>query len=221
MKGLCARDVMTVDPVTVTEDTPVVDVARILSRRHISGLPVVDDSGALVGIVSEADLLVKQLEDEDLHPTLNISTGRMREQRRRFEGRVAGEVMTQYPVTANEETPVSSIARTMIHQGINRLPVVREGRLVGIVTRNDLLKSFERSDAEIYEDIERFLLDDLWVDPTRLHIRVENGVVTIQGEVDEQAEARLIASGARLQGVADVDTSRLRLAGKKDRKPQA
>jgi len=77
------------------------------------------------------------------------------------------------------------------------------------VTRNDLLKVFERTDAEIYDEIECYLLDHLWIDPSRLRIRVENGVVTIRGEVDQQAEAELVKEGARLEGVAHVDASHL------------
>ena len=78
------------------------------------------------------------------------------------------------------------------------------------MTRNDLLKVFERTDAEIYDEIECYLLDHLWIDPSRLRIRVENGVVTIQGDVNRQADAELVKEGARLEGVAHVDASSLR-----------
>jgi len=214
VKGRCARDVMTREPVTVGKDTPAVDVARILERRHISGVPVVDEAGAVAGIVSEADLLVKELAEEDLYPSIEILTdlltGRSWEERRRFEGQVAADLMTPNPVTATDDTPIAELARTMLRRGINRIPILREGRLVGIVTRNDLLKVFERTDAEIYDDIQRYLLNHLWIDPSRLRIRVENGVVTIQGDVNRQADAELVKEGARLEGVAHVDASSLR-----------
>jgi len=210
MRWRCARDVMTREPVTVGKDAPAVEVARILERRHISGVPVVDEAGAVVGTVSEADLLVKALAEKDLHPSIDILTSRSREERRRYEGQIAADLMTPNPVTATDDTPITELARTMLRRGINRIPILREGRLVGIVTRNDLLRVFERTDAEIYDDIERYLLDDLWIDPSRLRIQVENGVVTIQGELDQEVEADLVKEGARLEGVAHVDASRLR-----------
>jgi CBS domain-containing protein len=201
---------MTREPVTVERDAPAVDVARILERRHISGVPVVDEAGAVVGIVSEADLLVKALAEKDLRHSIDILTSRSWEERRRYEGQIAADLMTPNPVTATDDTPITELARIMLRRDINRIPILREGRLVGIVTRNDLLRVFERTDAEIYDDIERYLVDDLWIDPSRLRIQVENGVVTIQGEMDQEIEADLVKEGARLEGVAHVDASRLR-----------
>jgi CBS domain-containing protein len=210
MRCRCARDVMTREPITVERDAPAVDVARILERRHISGVPVVDEAGAVVGIVSEADLLVKALAEKDLRHSIDILTSRSWEERRRYEGQIAADLMTPNPVTATDDTPITELARIMLRRDINRIPILREGRLVGIVTRNDLLRVFERTDAEIYDDIERYLVDDLWIDPSRLRIQVENGVVTIQGEMDQEIEADLVKEGARLEGVAHVDASRLR-----------
>lgn len=212
MNGVRARDVMTSEPIHVGPDTPAVDVAQLLAYRHISGVPVVDGDLHVLGVVSEADLLVKAVPEDDLEPLLHLPTHRTHERQRRFRGHTAGEVMTSDAVTADEDTPVGTLARTMLEHAINRIPIVRGGRLVGIVTRNDLLKVFARSDADLLDQIKHFISDDLWIDPKRLRIRVEHGVVSIQGEVEEQAEAVLIAAGARVEGVVDVDASRLRYA---------
>lgn len=210
MNGVRAKDVMTSGPVHVGPDTPAIEVAQLLTRRHISGVPVVDQDLRVLGVVSEADLLVKALPEDDVQPLLHLPSHRAHEQQRRFRGHTASEVMTSGAVTAQEDTPVGTLARTMLEHAINRIPIVREGKLVGIVTRNDLLKVFARSDAELLAQIQHFISDDLWIDPKRLRIRVEHGVVSIQGDVEEQAEAALIAAGARIEGVVDVDASRLR-----------
>ncbi|HWD08512.1 MAG TPA: CBS domain-containing protein [Actinomycetota bacterium] len=204
-----ALDVMTPDPVTVTGDTPAGEVARILAEKHISGVPVVNEAGQLIGIVTEADLLVKALAEEDLPAPWNVVTSFGRQERRRYHGHTAADVMSPDPVTVPEDTPVSKVAQLMLRHKVNRLPVVREGHCVGIVTRNDVLKVFERTDDEIARELRDYLVEELWIDPYRLRIQVENGVVTLRGEVPEAAEVDLVTSGARTPGVTDVDASRL------------
>src|SRR5262249_29118389 len=138
-----AHQIMTRNVITVTPHTTIQDAANIMLRGHISGLPVVDDAGQLVGIVSESDFLRRS----------EIGTGRKRAKWLQFllgpgraaadfvreRGRKVEDVMTQNPVTVDEETELEELVRLMEKNGIKRLPVIRSGQLVGIVTRSNLL----------------------------------------------------------------------------------
>ncbi len=112
-----AKEVMTKHVVTVRPNTTVDEVARLLMTHRITGVPVTDDEGRVLGIVSEFDLLAKH-------------------------GRSAGEVMTRDVIAVTEETPAEAIADLIVQQRVRRVPVLREGRLVGIVTRADLVRLF-------------------------------------------------------------------------------
>lgn len=187
-------DVMTRDVVSVTPETPLKDVAAVLVERGISGLPVCVADGTVVGVLSEADLLVKQggsperssglfawLVDTAAAPDLA-----------KLRAHSAGEAMTAPAVTVEADSPVSEAARTMVSLGVNRLPVVEEGRLVGIVTRADLVRLFTRSDDEIARDIRQDVIRRLWIAPERIEVEVEQGEVVLRGEVDTEVEADLL-----------------------------
>jgi CBS domain-containing protein len=147
MAGL-VRQVMTADPVTVTPDASVEDVVRLMRDHELPGLPVVDDDGALLGIVTESDLVIAD-DEGDLHIPHYIELfGGMvfLEPLRGFEARLkkaaaatAREMMTAHPVTVEADDPVRKAARMIADSGHNRLPVVEGGRLVGVVTRVDVL----------------------------------------------------------------------------------
>jgi CBS domain-containing protein len=140
-------DVMTRDVVAVGPETPVSEVARLMWGHHISGLPVVDAGGKLVGIVTELDLLVR---NANLHvPTyLRILDGliplgnprRFDEEMRRALGTTAAEVMTSEVVTVNSDTDLAELATLMLDKRVNPVPVVDGGRLVGIVSRGDFVR---------------------------------------------------------------------------------
>ena len=210
-------DVMTRDVVSVTPDTPLKDVAAALVERGISGLPVCDADGAVVGVLSEADLLVKQggspersgglfawLVDTASAPDLA-----------KLRAHTAGEAMTSPAVTVETASPVSEAARTMVSLGVNRLPVVEDGRLVGIVTRADLVRLFTRSDEEIARDIRQDVVKRLWIAPERIEIEVEQGEVVLRGEVDTEVEAGLLEK--RIPLVAGVVGVRSELSWAVDR----
>ncbi|MDR7414972.1 MAG: CBS domain-containing protein [Armatimonadota bacterium] len=214
VRRLRARDVMTTPVYTVGPETPVPEVARLLVERHISGAPVVDETGRLVGIVTEADLLPKEAGPAGLPLTALLgpeAPPEVREHLRRYRGRVVREVMTREVVTATEDTPVQQLAALMLRKRVNRIPIVRGERVVGIVTRNDVLRAFFRRD----EDLERAAqetLRDLELDPGRLTIRAREGVLEIRGEVDSPEHARLVELVLRaLDGVVDVDVSGIRI----------
>jgi CBS domain-containing protein len=200
-------ELMSPDVVSVAPDTSLKDVAALLSRHGISGVPVCEADGQVLGVVSEADILRKEegrgpgrssllswLFESDADSLAKVSA------------RTAGEAMTSPAITIEPGRPVSEAARLMGERGVNRLPVVRAGELVGIVTRADLVRAFHRPDAEILREIsEDVLLRTLWISPDRVRISVENGEVSLDGEVDHRTEAELAeAFVRRVPGVVDV-----------------
>jgi CBS domain-containing protein len=128
------------------------------------------------------------------------------------EARTAAEAMTCPALTIEHGRPVAEAARTMVERAVNRLPVVAEGRLVGIVTRADLVRAFARSDADLEREIrDDVLLRTMWIDPGRLRVDVAGGEVTLGGELETRTEAELVtAHVARVPGVVSVDEFRLR-----------
>ena len=186
--------VMTRDVVSVTPDTPLKDVAAAIVERGISGLPVCDADGAVVGVLSEADLLVKQGGSPERSGGLFawlVETASAPDLAK-LRAHTAGEAMTSPAVTVETASPVSEAARTMVSLGVNRLPVVEDGRLVGIVTRADLVRLFTRSDEEIARDIRQDVVKRLWIAPERIEVEVEQGEVVLRGEVDTEVEAGLL-----------------------------
>jgi CBS domain-containing protein len=214
-------EVMTRDVVSVTPDTPLKDVAAALVERGVSGLPVCDADGAVVGVLSEADLLVKQggppersgglfawLVDTASAPDLA-----------KLRAHTAGEAMTAPAITVESGAPVSEAARTMVSLGVNRLPVVEDGRLVGIVTRADLVRLFTRSDEEIARDIRQDVVKRLWIAPERIEVEVEQGEVVLRGEAETEVEAELLVK--RIPLVAGVVGVRSELSWAVDRSGNA
>lgn len=200
---LTVRDVMSSPVVTVREKTPLKDVARLLVDDGMSGVPVVDADGRVVGIVSEADFLIKeQGATEVRHRRLARLLGESPEtiaQLEKVEARTAAEAMTSPAVTIAPARAIRDAAALMTGQGINRLPVVEDGRLVGIVTRHDLLRAYLRSDAELARIIrEDVLLRILWLDPSAFEVSVVNGEARIIGRVERQSSAEIIEATVRM-----------------------
>jgi CBS domain-containing protein len=198
------EDVMTREVVTVGRQTSLKAVAEILATRRISGLPVVED-GRVLGVVSEADIVEK----EAGRPTpgaLERLRGRTHASAK-SSARTAGEAMTSPALTVSPLYDVARAAWLMAERRINRLPVVAEdGELVGIVTRADLVGAFARSDEEIARELrEDVVVGALWMDPKGLEIAVEDGGVTLSGEVDQKPQAELLERfAARVPGVVSV-----------------
>jgi CBS domain-containing protein len=203
-------DVMTREVRTVTPDTPLSEVARILSELRVSGLPVVDD-GRVVGVISEADILVKERGEGPPRPgLLGLLLDDSVDIAAKLEARTAGEAMTCPAVTVSGRRSLAEAASRMIDERVNRLPVLDEdGALVGIVTRADLVRAFVRTDAEIEREIkEDLILRTLWISPDRIDVKVRNGEVTIDGHVDSAAEAELVPTFARkVPGVLSVSSA--------------
>lgn len=194
---LTVRDAMTTHVVTVGPDAQLKDVARILIDAGISGLPVVDDRGAVLGVVSEADFLIKgQGAQAVRHRRLARLIGESeatREQLAKLAARTAGEAMTGPAITIEPGRLLQQAAAVMTEHQVNRLPVVEDGRLVGIITRADLVRAYLRSDAELARVIrEDVLLRVLWLDPAGFDVDVTNGVARVRGHVERRSTAAIV-----------------------------
>jgi CBS domain-containing protein len=204
------RDVMTKKVVTVDRLTPFSDIVRLLTEHRISGVPVLMMGRRVAGVVSEADLLA--LEDEEVRRARMDAnaTGRWRRPLRRVHwGLTAGALMNAPAVTIYPDATIPMAAQIMTSRHIRRLPVVREdGRLIGIVTRRDLLSVFLRPDGEIAERIRALLDDVLPADPGSVTATVRDGVVILTGHPEAPEDRDLIPVAIRLiwdvDGVIDV-----------------
>lgn len=205
------HDVMSTDVVTVEPDTPLKDAALELARRRISGVPVVNADGAVLGVLSEADVIAKERTEPAgsgfLRWLLDPADPWLR---KRVEATTAGEAMSTPAITIGPDRPIGDAATLMLDEGVNRLPVVdEEGRLVGLVSRADVLRSFVREDEEIRAEIEQDIVKRvLWLDPGELRVRVERGAVTVEGSVETEQDARLLETLAgRVPGVVAVSST--------------
>jgi CBS domain-containing protein len=202
------RDAMTTDVASVSGETPLKEVAELLITRRISGVPVVDEQGALRGVVSEADFVTKEAGAEgDRRSWLHWLVGREPEHRRAvLEARTAGEAMTTPAITIDADRPLSEAAHRMAQHQVNRLPVVEDGRLVGIVTRADVVRAYARTDA----DLERLAAAAIRaVDGVRVD-DVREGVVAVSGTAPSQAVAATVRQMIQhIDGVVAIDDSQV------------
>ena len=197
------KEVMTAEVVVVRRETTFKEMAAVLRRYRASALPVVDDAGRVVGVVSEADLLAKEaLADPGVAAELLHH-----QDVRKAEGLTAGDLMTRPAVTAAPEDPVEQAARMMHFMRVKRLPVVNSGgELVGIVSRSDVLAVFDRPDEDIRTDIvDTMLRHEFLIDPRLFKVTVQSGVVTMEGCPETAALGRALVRKARhVPGVVAV-----------------
>ena len=175
-------DIMTMEVLTTSPEASLKDAARTMVRAGVSGLPVIDDLGGLVGIITEADFLEREA-DRSQRRLLNAM---LKECDSVVDAETVGEVMTRDPVVIFPEASVTEAARVMAHNHVKRLPVVGpDGKLVGIISRADVVAVFTRPDDviedEIREDIVRrvLLIEDDTIDVT-----VKDGVVSLVRRID-------------------------------------
>jgi CBS domain-containing protein len=207
---MTVRDVMTRSVVSVHRSTPLKEVAQALIDNGISGVPVVDVDGAVLGVVSEADLLVKgQGADAIRHRPLARFLGESRESRAQLVklGAVtAAEAMTSPAVAITSGRSIHEAAAIMTARRVNRLPVVDDGRLVGIVSRADLVRAYVRSDDELAATIRQdVILRTLWLDPALFTVIVTDGVASISGRVERRSTAEMVErSVSMVPGIVDI-----------------
>ena len=202
------RDVMTEKVFTVTRDMPLKVVATRMLEYGVSGLPVVADED-VVGVVSETDILFKEriaperkgVVDWLVHYAEDPPLAKL-------DARTAGDAMTTPAVTIQSGRSVEDAATLMLDLGIDRLPVVDSGSLVGIVTRADLVRAFTRSDELIAEEIlQEGLLKRFWVGPSSVVLEVEQGNVVLEGRVDTEDLAEgIVDFTRRIPGVVSVES---------------
>ena len=207
------RELMTESVITIGPEAPIKDVARILVDNRISGVPVCDIEGDLLGVVSEGDILYK--EHDPTEPHLGGPLGWIVDGSPSYAARIkaaaltARKAMTSPAITIAPYESVAQAARLMSECGVNRLPVVEDERLVGIVTRADLVRAFTRTDAEIERELRVEVLErTMWVDAGRVEIAVTAGAVELTGLLDRRSDAELLTRLAgRVPGVVSVDST--------------
>jgi CBS domain-containing protein len=214
-----ARDVMTAPVHTVEPDCPVERIARTLLDKQVSAVPVVDPDGRVLGIVSEGDLLRRpETGTERQRPwwlLQFLDQEHLAAEFAKAHGRRASHVMTAKVVTVTEDTPVTKIAELLETHRIKRVPVVRDGRLVGIVSRANVLRALAAkppetlrmsvSDREIRAQLLATLRAQPWYSKSRVDVFVDHGSVQLWGIAMSKAEHEALLAAARSQpGVTHV-----------------
>jgi CBS domain-containing protein len=205
MRRWYVSDVMTRDVATVRGGTGYKEIADLLVSRSVSAVPVVDEDRQVLGVVSEADLLAK-LEYADRMPRHPLAVRRVGAGRRRATGETAAELMSAPAVVIGTGATVARAARLMDAARVKRLPVVDEqGRLVGVVSRRDLVRLYSQTDEQIRDAVLTNLVAGLWLDPAAVQVAVRAGVVNLRGRVDRRTTAAIAVNFVlATPGVMDV-----------------
>ncbi|MCX5588589.1 CBS domain-containing protein [Streptomyces erythrochromogenes] len=185
------EDVMTHAVISVDQGTAFKDIVEALRMWNVSALPVLAQDGQVVGVVSEADLLLKPKASDTAHDT------------------TAEQLMTRPAVTVTQSATIPAAARLMARGHLKRLPVVdRDSRLVGVVSRGDLLKVFLRPDEDIGAEIRELIMYQLIPHGSaEVHVHVANGIVYLNGSLPDPAmEDVVVRAAGTVPGVVDVKT---------------
>ena len=214
-----AADLMTSFVVTVTPEATIEYAAHLMLQHRISGLPVMDSDGAVLGIVTEGDLLRRAETGTDKHHarwvSLLIGPGRLAQEYVRTHGRKVGEVMTERVLTVTPQTPLSDIVALMETRHVKRAPVVDQERLVGIVSRADVMAALvgllsekpagAATDTEIRNQILAEIDRQPWGPRGSVDVIVANGIVVLKGAIpDERERAALCVAAENISGVKAV-----------------
>lgn len=201
------RDVMDVPAVSMRDDLPYRDIARLLAREHVGAVPVVDADDRVVGVVSESDLLAKVAIEASGHrpgPMVRLRERRLHDKAR---GETAADLMTSPAITVLPGATVAEAAWLAALSRLKRLPVTdHDGRLVGVVRRNALLQALIRDDAGIRKEIEaKILVSCSPADRDAVEVQVHDGVVELTGRVSDATMAKLVAEVENIDGVVEVN----------------
>jgi CBS-domain-containing membrane protein len=213
-------DVMTTHVLSVPPDASVAVAAQLMLQKRISGLPVINDHGNLEGIVTEGDFLRRAETDTGRRRPKWIEffmgPGRLADEYVRFSGRKVSNVMTHEVQTVPPDTPLEQVVRLMERHNIKRVPVVEKGKVIGIVTRANLLHAVAGfggeiapvapEDAAIRDRLLAALKDQPWTPVTAIHVTVSNGVVQLSGVItDERQRQALRVAAENIPGVKGVE----------------
>lgn len=202
------RDLMTTTVLCVGPDASLKEAARRMLEAGVSGMPVTDENGALVGVITEADFV-------------KAEAGRRRNERRSplrwlthdheipVEEIRVSDVMTQPVITLPPESDHADAARLMEKARIKRVPIVEDDTLVGMVSRSDIMRAFARPDAEIVRELEEHVMGKvLWIDRSSVRTLCEDGNLRLSGHVETRSDAELLVELAgRLDGVVSVKST--------------
>ena len=200
------KDVMSTQPISLSKDSSFKEMAARLRELKVSGFPVLDDNGKVIGVVSEADMLVKEALEGGYHGLRGmIAATAHRTERRKAGGVAACDLMTSPAVTVAAEDTVEHAAALMYTRGLKRLPVVdTAGRLVGIISRADVLAAFDRPDEEIRAEITSQVIPRL-SEPSWSSVVVKDGIVTVEGTPETVSIGhQVLAQIRQVQGVVAV-----------------
>jgi CBS domain-containing protein len=214
------NDIMTRSVVTVNPGTTVRELATLMAEKRISGVPVVSDDGALVGVVSESDLLHRaELGTEKRRKwwlRVLTDTNQLARDFTKSHGQTAGDVMVRYVVTISPDADLADAADIMDTHRIKRLPVVEGGRLVGILTRGDLVRALVRAEtakgtprvdnATLHAVLQERMKSQTWLDSSLINVIVEDGVVKLAGYVQSSEHRDALRVLAKeTEGVSRVE----------------
>ena len=205
-------DVMTAHVHVASPNTPFKLLVRLIEENKISAVPIVDHSGVPIGVVSESDLLQKELRTDIESGSKLLHLRRRRVRRAKAEALFAADLMTSPPLCVHTVTPIAQAARVMDEHNVRRLVVTDDrGRIAGVVTRSDLLQVFLRTDDDIRSEIVDNLIPALLLDlEAPLQVDVRQNVVTLAGRVDRRSDVEILGRIVRdMDGVVDV-VNRLR-----------
>jgi CBS domain-containing protein len=215
-----AQDIMTADIATVRPDTELATAIGIMLDRRVSGLPVVDRAGALVGVLTEGDLLRRT--ETGTEPSrakwldFLMGPGRLAGEYVRTHSRLVADLMTQDVIVVTPDTPLAELVALMESKRIKRLPVVKDGALLGIVSRADLLRALARAlakpapttpmtDGQIHEAILAEFARQSWAPREGVTVRVDEGVVYLDGTIfDNRDRAAITVLARNVPGVKSV-----------------
>ena len=214
-----ASDVMTPDVISADPDATVLQAARYMIQHHISGLPVIDKTGTLVGILSEGDFLRRRETHTDRRPSrwleFLMGPGKLAAQYTHTHGSKVSEVMTTNLHTVGEDTSLEKIVEMMERYRIKRVPVLRGKKVVGIVTRANLMHAMvslargepkaATGDAAIRQELLKELKTEKWALASMINVVVREGVVELWGMiVDDRQREALVVAAENIHGVKQV-----------------
>jgi CBS-domain-containing membrane protein len=193
-----AQDIMTRDVTTVSPNTSVRDIAAVMVEKHISGVPVLTDNGQIIGMVSQSDLLHRaELGTERTYKwwfRTFADSNALAQDYAKAHGRKAHDIMSRYVVSVRDDAELRDVADILDNYRIKRVPVVQEGRLVGIITRGDLVRALSQvqiskaakkiDNAALHKTLHDRIRSQYWVNESYISLTVNDGVVELWGFVD-------------------------------------
>ena len=199
------RDLMTTSVVSIGADAPLKEAARRMIEAGVSGLPVTTEGGELIGVITEADFVKTEAARRGVKRSGLLGWFIDKDEIPSKELHVR-EVMTPDVITLPPDADHADAARLMEKSKIKRVPIVEEGRLVGVVSRRDILRAFTRPDAEILQELEdQVMRKILWIDASAVRVTCTDGNLHLAGRLETRGDAQLVAEFARrIDGVASV-----------------